>query len=173
MKPQDVERYIEDLKREADVQSTIKSTMQFPSRDLAQLFEKFSEPVELKQDETLTREVNTANFDNNSYLTVATQLSIRKDFQQFKKQFLVVEKLTQEEIAKLSENEKRDYYDKMKAIIWVDSIVETIGSDAMIVSAASKGRGGWLGELIISSKRIGEVFTVGMKDKVKGGLFGR
>lgn len=171
MKPQEIEAYINTLKREADVQQSIKSSMTFPSRDLAQLFEKFADPQELSQDQTITREVNTANFDNDAYLIVATELSIRKDFQQFKKQFLNLEVKTKEEIAAMNDAEKREYYDKQKAIIWIDSIIETIGSDAIIVSAASKGRKGWLGELIISSKRIGEVFTWGVGDKLKKGLF--
>lgn len=169
MKPQEVEAYINALKREADVQQSVKQTMQFPSRDLAQLFEKFAEPVELKQDEAITREVNTANFSENIFLTVATELSIRKDFQQFKKQFLMIDPKVK--VEELDEDGKKDYYDKQKANIWIDSMIETIGSDAIIVAASSKGLKGWLGELIISSKRIGEVFTFGMGDKMKKGLF--
>lgn len=173
MKIQEVEQYIEQLKKEADVQRTIKDTMQFSARDLTQLFEKFAEPEAIKRDEdSVSREINTANFDNETYLIVATMLSIRKDFVQFKKQFLNIENIKPEDVNAMDSDQKADYIDKQKALIWVDSIIETIGSDAIIFAAASKGREGWLGNLIITSKRIGEVVSVGMKD-VKKGMFGR
>lgn len=185
MKIQQVEQYIEQLKKEADVQKTIKDTMSFSARDLTQLFEKFAEPDPIKKDsDSVSREINTANFDDETYLVVATLLSIRKDFVQFKKQFLNLDAVKEDDIKEWKDAAKGkdqaamaaqemldDYYDKQKALIWVDSIIESIGSDAVIFASASKGKKGWLGNLIISSKRIGEVFSYGLKD-VKKGIFG-
>jgi hypothetical protein len=53
----------------------------------------------------------------------------------------------------------------------MDSVINSIGSAAIIMSAASKGKEGWLGNLIISSKKLAEIITSPIQG-VKKGILG-
>ena len=179
LRVQDIEKYVESLKREAEIQKTVKDTMRFSSESQTQLFEKFAEPEELKDGDSVSRELPTGNFDADLYTRVTTLLSIRGNFVQFRDTFLGKD-LDKEEFktlvdeAKDNEEKKaelKDYKDKQNAKIWINSIIKQIGDDVTVIAAASKGKKGWLGNLIITSKRIGEVATMTLKEKGKS-IFG-
>lgn len=173
MKISDVEKYIDNLKQQMQIQKTVKDTMRFPSRDLAQLFEKFAEPRELTNGNIVSRELSTGNFSADIYFRIVTIGSIRSNFKEhFLDLFLSQENLDGEKIKELSKEEKKEYYDIQKARVHVQSLIKMMGNDMTILATASKGKEGWLGNLIISSKRIGEAFVYPLQ-QAKKSILGR
>lgn len=147
MKLGEADKFLQELERHYDLKKTVKETMEFPAQDQTQLFSKFATPEHFEGNESVTRENATANLSENDFQIIVAQGSIRSNF-----------------IHMLKEEFSDD-----KNII---KVVDMIGDDIIIRATTSKGKSGWLGNLIISTKRVAEVTTGMFKDAGKG-LFGR
>jgi hypothetical protein len=137
MKLGDAKQILEQMERDYNVNKTVKdSMMDLPDRDSIQLFGKFATPDHFQPDsnDSVTRENATANLSDKDFQIITTVGSIRSNF------------------IRLFKTEFKD--DKH-----IKEIIDMIGDDITIRLATSKGRGGWLGNLIISSKKLAEIAT--------------
>ena len=179
--PKDADKFLAEMQREFETRKATRETMDFNAQDQVQLFGKFSTPQSFNFEEAVTREFATGNFDPQTYRDIVTLGSIRSNFIEFKNTFLdeseikkperTLEEDPSEENFKAWKEYNIDLADNKKAIGWVDSFVKMVGNDITIMATTSKGLNGWLGNLIISSKRFAEVATGGIK-QTSGKIFG-
>lgn len=134
----DAEKVLRDMESQYDMRKMAKDAMDFPANQPIQLFNRFATPEHFSQnnDDVVTRENATGNITPSIYSRVTTQGSIRSTF-----------------IFMLREEFPNDAN--------IKKVVEMIGSDITTEMTNSKSIQGWLGNLIISSRRIAEV-TSGM-----------
>jgi hypothetical protein len=174
--PKDADKFLADMQREFETRKATRETMDFNAQDQVQLFQKFAQPQSFSFEEAVTREFATGNFDQKTNDAIVTLGSIRSNFIEFKNTFLNPDNITKP-IEPIEKNPDawKDYEleiaDNNKAIEWVDSFVRMVGNDIIIMATTSKGKGGWLGNLIISSKRSAEVITGSVQNTGKK-LFG-
>lgn len=147
----DAERVLRDMESAYDIKKTVKDSMDFPANQPIQLFNRFATPEHFSNEsnnvDVVTRENATGNITPDIYKRVTTQGSIRSTF-----------------IFMLREEFKDDAN--------IIKVINMIGSDITTEMTNSKSLTGWLGNLIISSRRIAEVTTGMIKDTGRK-LFGR
>lgn len=168
MKLGEAEAALRELEKQFDMRKTAKETMEFPAHDSTALFARFASPDKFEGDEAVTRENATGNFDAKTFEILVTTGSIRSNFIHFRNSFLKEENLetgnlSNEKIATIKKDNK-------KALEWIDSLINMIGDDILIRATTSKGMGGWLGQLIITSRRLGEIVTQNLKETGKSML---
>jgi len=136
MKLGDAREILQQMERDYNINKTVKdSMMDLPDRDSIQLFGKFATPDHFQDNnDSVTRENSTANLSEKDFAIVTTVGSIRSNF-----------------IRLFKVDYKNDKH--------IKEIIDMIGDDITIRLATSKGRGGWLGNLIISSKKLAEIAT--------------
>ena len=137
MKLGDAQAILQQMERDYNLNKTVKdSMMDLPDKDSIQLFGKFATPDHFQPDsnDSVTRENSTANLSETDFQIVTTVSSIRSNFIRLF---------------------KTDYKDDQH----IKEIIDMIGDDITVRLATSKGRGGWLGNLIISSKKLAEIAT--------------
>lgn len=175
MKLGDADKLLQDLERHYDIKKTVKESMEFPAQDQTQLFHKFATPESFEADESVTRENATSNLSEKDFAIITAVGSIRSNFIHFRNSFFdyndLVEKLKVETDADKKAILQADIDDSKKAVMWIDNFIHMVGDDIIIRATTSKGKKGWLGNLIISSKRFAEISTGAIKEGGKK-LFG-
>jgi hypothetical protein len=146
MKLGEADKILQDLEKHYDIKKTIKESMEFPVQDQTQLFGKFATPEFFEGNDSVTRENATGNLSSTDFKIIVATGSIRSNF-----------------IRML----KKDYPDDANIL----KIIDMIGDDIIIRATTSKSLTGWLGNLIITSKRLAEITTGMFKDEGKK-LFG-
>jgi hypothetical protein len=142
MKLGDAEKILMEMEKQYDIKKTVKESMEFPAQDQTGLFFKFATPEHFEGDESVTRENATGNLSQSDFKIIVATGSIRSNF------------------IRILKNE----YPDDKNIL---TVIDMIGDDITIRATTSKSLTGWLGNLIISSKRVAEVTTGMMKDAGK------
>ena len=149
MKLGEIDKSFQELERYYDIKKTVKDSMiDLPADSNVALFGKFANPEHYEDGSfnAVTREDATGNLTEQEFRIKTAIESIRSNFIRIL----------------LSEypNDKN-----------LQMTVKIIGDDATIIGTNSKSRQGWLGGLIISSKRFAEISTGAIKE-AGGKLFG-
>lgn len=168
MKLGQAEDALRELEKQYDLKKLVKETMEFPIHDTTALFAKFASPDKFEGEEAVTRENATGNFDPETFKILVVTGSIRSNFIRFKQSFLNKDSLEKGNLSK--EEYEAIVKDNQKATEWVESLINMIGDDILVRATTSKGKEGWLGNLIITSRRLGEVVTQSLKDTGKSML---
>ena len=148
MKLGDAEKILQQMARDYDIKKTVKDSMEFPAHDAIALFHKFATPETFADEsvDSVTRENATANLSVKDFQIITTVGSIRSNFIRLF---------------------KADFPDDKH----IKQVIDMIGDDIVIRATTSKGKEGWLGNLIISSKRLAEITTANLKEAGKS-MFG-
>lgn len=145
MKLGEAEQILQNMEKQYDLKRTVKDTMmELPANDSIRLFGRFATPEEFEDNgnSAVTRENATGNFSERDVNIITTVGSIRSNFiRLFKQEF-----------------------DKDKHI---KEVIDMIGDDIIIRATTSKGRDGWLGNLIITSRKLAEVATADLSTGAK------
>lgn len=181
LNPKDAEKVLAEMQREFETRKATRELMEFSAQDQVQLFNKFAQPQTFVGHEPVTREFATGNFDNKTYGAIVTLGSIRSNFIEFNNMFLNPDsidkplKTLEQDNSEANQAAWRAYdkeiLDNEKALRWNQSFIDMVGNDITIMATTSKGLTGWLGNLIISSKRLAEVATGSIRQTGKG-IFG-
>lgn len=152
MKLGEAEKFLRELDSQMEMKRTVReSLIDIPPNDVTRLFYNFATPEEFEKgdsvsNESVTRENATSNLSLQDYKIIVTIGSIRSNF------------------IHLLKSEFRD--DKN-----IQKIVDMIGDDIIIRATTSKGLGGWLGNLVITSRKLADVSMANIKEEGKK-LFG-
>lgn len=170
--PKEADKVLTEMQREFETRKATRELMEFSAQDQVQLFNKFAQPQNFSFEEPVTREFATGNFDQKTYGSIVTLGSIRSNFIEFKNTFLNPDSIGKPlQPRELNPEAWKEYdaaiADNKKASDWLDSIIRMIGNDITIIATTSKGQGGWLGNLIITSKRIADVATGSIRQEGK------
>jgi hypothetical protein len=149
MKLGDAEKILQQMEQQYDLKKTVKdSLMDIPAQDTIHLFGRFATPEHFQDgsNDSVTRENATANLSERDFQVITTVGSIRSNFIRL----------------------LRTEYPNDQNII---NVIDMIGDDITIRATTSKGKEGWLGNLIITSRRIADIATANLKDAGKS-VFG-
>lgn len=144
MKLGDADKLLRELENQYDIKKTIQQSMEFPANAPIALFQKFSDPKNFadQSDDPVTRENATSNLSTKDFKIIVAVGSIRSNFIQLLRK-------------KYPEDEN------------INQVIDMIGDDITIRATSSKGKDGWLGNLIITSRRLAEVSTANLKEAGK------
>lgn len=144
MKLGEAQNLLRQLENEYDLKRTVKQSMELPANAPIALFSRFATPDGFRDgnDDPVTRENATSNLSQTDFEIVVAAGSIRANF-----------------IRML----RTEYPDDGN----IKKVVDMIGDDVIIRATSSKGKSGWLGNLIITSRRLAEVATASFKDAGK------
>jgi len=149
MKLGDAQKILREMEHQYDLKKNVKeSLMDLPANDAIRLFGRFATPEEFQEDSNnaVTRENATANLSNTDFKIITTVGSIRSNFIRLF---------------------KTDFPDDPH----IKQVIDMIGDDIVIRATTSKGKEGWLGNLIITSRKLAEIATANLKDAGKS-MFG-
>jgi len=141
----DAQKIIQEWENQYETRKAIRDTLvDIPPNDTTHLFHRFATPEQFQSGSTdaVTRENATSNLSEKDFQIIVTTGSIRSNF-----------------IRLL----KTKYPDDPN----INDIIDMIGDDIIIRATTSKGKTGWLGNLIITSRRLADVTMSNIKDQGK------